>query len=112
MSCIVIKYPNNSNVKGTFTPSGLQNGGLVTQVTLNTVTWTPLPLTPLANRNAINIQNYSGDDIVIQYDNTVAGFDGVLMRDQSERNYDIKETILLYAKSKTGGATITVEEIS
>lgn len=84
----------------------------MTSVVLNTTTWTPLPPMPLANRNAINIQNYSGDDIVIQYDNTVPGFTGVLMRDQSERNYDIRDTIPLYAKSKTGGATIVVEEIS
>lgn len=112
MTCTVIKYPNNSNVKGTFTPSGLQNGGLVTQVVLNTTTWTALPPVALANRNAINIQNYSGDDIVLNYSNAVAGLVGIEMRDQSERNYDIKETIILYAKSKTGGATIVVEEIS
>ena len=112
MACLVIKYPNNSNIRGTFTPTGLQNGGLVTSVVLNTTTWTPLPLTPLANRNAINIQNYSGDDIVIQYDNTVLGLVGVEVKDQSERNYDIKDTIILYAKAKTGGATIVVEEIS
>jgi hypothetical protein len=42
----------------------------------------------------------------------VLGFTGVLMRDQSERNYDIRDTIPLYAKAKTGGATIVVEEIS
>lgn len=81
-------------------------------MTLNTTTWTALPPTALANRNAINIQNYSGDDIVINYDNTVSGVVGVEIKDQSERNYDIKETIILYAKSKTGGANIVVEEIS
>jgi hypothetical protein len=114
MSVTVIKYPNNNNidVTGTFTPSGLKNGGRVSQVTLSSTNWLPLPSSALANRNAINIQNYSGSDIFLNFDNAVAGFNGVLIRDQSERNYDITDNIIIYAKSQVNGAIIVIEEVS
>lgn len=100
-------------VTGTFTPTGLRVAGKITQVLLSTTSWTALPPGgPLDNRNAINIQNYSGDEIKLQFDPTVPGYDGVYLNDQSERNYDIKDTIQIYAKAKTGGSIITVEEIS
>lgn len=103
----------NANVTGDITPSGLRFGGRITEVLLSTTEWTALPPGgPLVNRNAINIQNYSGDEIRLQFDNTILGFFGTIVLDQSERNYDIKDSILIYAKAKTGGATIVVEEIS
>lgn len=103
----------NIAVTGTFTPSGLRIAGRVTEVLLSTTEWTALPPGgPLDNRNAINIQNYSGDEIRLNYDPTVVGFKGIILNDQSERNLDIKDTIQLYAKAKTGGSIIIVDEIS
>ena len=115
-----VAIPDNDNpldgniaVTGNFTPSGLRVAGKITQVLLSTTSWTALPPGgPLDNRNAINIQNYSGDEVKLQFDPTVPGYDGVYLNDQSERNYDIKDTIQIYAKAKTGGSIITVEEIS
>lgn len=108
-------YPLDGTVSvtGEFTPSGLRIAGRVTPVLLSTTAWTALPPGgPLANRNAINIQNYSGDEIRLNYDPTVAGFNGIILNDQSERNLDIKDTIQLYAKAKIGGTIIIVDEIS
>jgi hypothetical protein len=103
----------NIAVTGSFTPSGLRVAGRVSTVTLSTTGWTALPPAgALSNRNAINIQNYSGDEIRLQFDNTVAGFVGVILNDQSERNYDIKDSIQIYAKAKIGGTVIVIEEIS
>lgn len=103
----------NIAVTGTFTPSGLRIAGRITPVLLSTTAWTALPPGgPLVNRNAINIQNYSGDEIRLHFDNTTAGFNGVILNDQSERNYDIKDSIQIYAKAKIGGTVIVIEEIS
>lgn len=103
----------NIAVTGTFTPSGLRIAGRVTEVLLSTTEWTALPPGgPLANRNAINIQNYSGDEVRLNYSSTIPGFTGVILNDQSERSLDIKDSINLYAKAKTGGSILIVEEIS
>lgn len=93
--------------------SGLSIAGRFTEVTINTVTWTALPLVPLANRNAICIQNISGENIKLNYDSGVAGFVGTKMAPDSERFYDITDSIVLYAKSETtDGVTIGIEELS
>jgi len=101
-----------TSATGVFSPTGLKLGGRMTAVTLNSSTWTALPPTPLENRNAINIQNYSGSNIKLNFDNTVPTYDGIQMNDQVERNYDIKDSILIFAKSEVSGAIIWVEEIS
>lgn len=108
-------YPLDGTVSvtGEFTPSGLRIAGRVTEVLLSTTEWTALPPGgPLANRNAINIQNYSGDEVRLNYSSTIPGFTGVILNDQSERSLDIKDSINLYAKAKTGGSILIVEEIS
>jgi hypothetical protein len=103
----------NIAVTGTFTPSGLRIAGRVTEVLLSTTEWTALPPGgPLADRNAINIQNYSGDEIRLNYSNTIPGFTGIILNDQSERAIDVKDTIQIYAKARIGGSVIIVDEIS
>jgi hypothetical protein len=103
----------NIAVTGTFTPSGLRIAGRVTEVLLSTTEWTALPPGgPLSDRNAINIQNYSGDEIRLNYSNTIPGFTGIILNDQSERAIDVKDTIQIYAKARIGGSIIIVDEIS
>lgn len=112
--------PDNNNpldgeiaVTGSFAPSGLRNGGLITEVTLNSSTWTALPATALADRNAVAIQNNSSIDIKINYSSGISGYVGMrIAANGGERFYDIKNNIVLYAKSQSGTPTITVEEIS
>lgn len=98
--------------QGEFRPSGLTIGGKITLVTINDSTWSALPTTALTNRNAICIQNRSGQEIKINYDNTVVGYVGVVLPDKGERYYDISDSIVIYAKSSSGTANVTVEEIA
>jgi hypothetical protein len=103
---------SGSNFSGEFRTSGLTVGGRVTNVAISDSAWTALPATALPNRNAVGIQNFSGVEIKLNYDNSVPGYDGVIMRDGDQRQYDITDDILIYAKSSSGAATIIVEEIA
>ena len=105
--------PPAENDPGVVTyPSGLQNGGRISYVTLNAATWTALPPVALANRNALSIQNTSGTQIVIEYDNAIVGYNGVVISPGAERFYSITDQILIYAKAQAGTPTITIEELS
>jgi len=99
-------------VSGTFTPSGLNIAGRITQVTLNAVTWTALPATPLADRNALSIQNQSVIELKLHYDPTTVGYVGVTVPVNGERFYEITDNIIMYAKSASGTPTILIEELS
>ena len=101
-----------TGVSGTFTPSGLKVAGRITAVTLNSATWTALPLTPLTARNAMRIQNQSGIEIKLNYDNTEPTYLGVWIKPNGSELYDISDTIVLYGKSASGTPTVIVEEIS
>ena len=46
-------------------------------MTLNSSSWTALPSTPLTDRNAIAVQNESGINIKLNYDNNVVGYVGM-----------------------------------
>lgn len=93
-------------------PAGLGVGGRISEVSLNSSSWVALPAVPLDGRNALSIQNQSGQTIKINYDNSVSGFVGISIATGSERYYDIKDTIVLYGKCTSASATIVVEEIS
>lgn len=95
-------------------PSGLRIKGLITVVSINDTIWTPLPATPLTQRNAVRIQNYSGAEIKTNYDPTVVGYVGMTVLNFGEIFEDITDTILIYAKAAPGSGTVTlnVEEIS
>lgn len=97
---------------GEFVFSGLSIAGRITEVTLSSTAWTPLPATPLADRNSIAIQNVGGVEIKLNYDNTESGYVGVKVPADAERQYDITESIIIYAKAQSGTPTITVEELS
>lgn len=103
---------SGTNFSGAFRTSGLTIGGKITEVTISDSSWTALPATALANRNAVGVQNFSGQEIKLNYDNTTVGYVGVIMRDADQRQYDIDDSILLYAKSSAGSCTIIVEEIA
>ena len=101
------------NFSGNFSVSGLTTGGLHTVVALNPTTWTPLPATPLAGRNAMAIQNQSGENIKLNFNGSAVGFVGMLVYPNGgERQYDISDTILIYGKSESSSVFVTVEEIA
>lgn len=103
---------SGANFSGNVSISGLKDGGRITEVTLNPSTWTALPSTALLNRNAINIQNVSAEEIKINYDSGIAGYKGIVIGSGSERSYDIQDDIVLYGKSISSVVTINVEEIA
>lgn len=93
-------------------PAGLTIGGKITQVTLDSTNWTALPPTALANRNSLSIQNVSGTEIKINYDNTTVGYVGVTITSGSERHYLISDTVIIYGKAASGTPTIQTEELA
>lgn len=96
-----------------YQPSGLQNAGRHTVVTVNASTWTPLPANALSDRNAIAVQNNTATNVKLNYSNAISGYVGMTIRKNGgERQYDIKDTIILYAKSESGTVNLDVEEIS
>jgi hypothetical protein len=99
-------------VSGTFSPTGLNIAGRMLLVTLDSTNWTPLPATPLADRNAISIQNQSLIEIKYNYDNTQVGYVGAKIAPDGERFLEIKDTIIVYAKAASGTPTILIEELS
>ena len=99
--------------QGDSKPTGLNVGGLITEVTLNAVTWTALPPVSLDERNAVAIQNTSAVNIKINYDTAVAGYVGMEVRATvGERFYNISNPIQLYAKCSAGTCVVLVEEIA
>jgi hypothetical protein len=66
----------------------------------------------LAGRKAFSVQNQSGVEIKVNFDNTVVGYVGTKMAVNAERFYDASAPIILYAKSLSGTVNICVEEIA
>ena len=99
-----------------YAPSGLRTAGRHTFVTVSRTSWVALPSTALTDRNGISIQNESGIDIKIRYVNTDTLWRGTrIAGNGSERFYDIKETIILYAMADPAAASdpeVIVEELS
>jgi len=102
------------SVSGTFTTSGLKIAGLITTVTINDATWTALPGTPLANRNAISVQNESAFQVRYNYNPLTVGYKGVRINADGERFLDVTESIILYAKASPGSGSVDliIEELS
>jgi len=104
-------------VTGSFTPSGLTIGGVFTEVTLSAATWTPLPAVPQAGRNTINIYNYTGWQIKLNYISTTlpAGYSGSTVVNTGSAFYGISDSIIIYAKLEpgaTGALPLDVEELA
>lgn len=90
----------------------LAGPGRVTEVALTTGAWTALPATALAGRQALSVQNRSGQEVKLNYDNAEPGYVGVAIEDGGERHYDIDDGLVVYAKASDSACTIVVEEIA
>lgn len=100
-------------VDAEFSPSGLRNGGRHSFVSVPDDSWVPLPAIPLTDRNGISIQNESGIDVKIRYVDTDPLWRGTRVSGNGgERFYDIKDTIVLYARAESGTAELIIEELS
>lgn len=100
------------SVTGTFTPSGLQTGGLVSQVALNSTTWTALPASAFTGRNGMGIQNDNAVQVKVNFSAGVVGFIGWTVQPNGEFFIDVSDSITVYAKSASGTPTVTIMEVA
>lgn len=101
-----------TNFEGSVSIRGLQVAGKHSVISINSATWTELTSSLSATRNLIAIQNNTGQDIKINFDNSVAGFVGTRVADGSERAYDVQGAIPIYAKCQTGTTNLDIEELA
>lgn len=104
--------PDDSNsVTGSITVQGIAGSGRVTEVVVNSTTWTALPASPLVGRKALSIQNPSATEVKINYSNSVPGYAGmVVLPNGGERGYSVDSSVVIYGKSVAGSVTLNVEE--
>lgn len=99
--------------EGSFSPSGLKTEGKITEVDLDDSSWTPIPATAQTKRNAIFLQNLSGSQIKLNFDNTEPGYVGWTVNDLGEFFIDVTDGIIIYGKAESGASpTITAMEVS
>lgn len=103
---------SGTNFSGSFSLSGLSVAGRISVVTINSTTWTALPTTPLANRNAILIQNQTSVQAKLNYDPSAIGYVGIWINANGEAYRDIKDNIIIYAKCASGTIDLVIEELS
>ena len=109
------KYGLDVNLAGgsvNAVPSGLTVSGKITVVALNSATWTALPVTALTGRNGVGVQNETAIPIKINFDNTEPGYIGWTINAGGELFLDVKDTVIVYAKSSAGTPSVTVMEIA
>jgi len=103
---------SGANFSGTVSISGLSIAGKISTVTINSITWTALPLASLTARNGISVHNQTNTQMKINYDNTEPGYVGPIINSGGERYYDIRDTIILYGKCQAGTIDVVIEELS
>lgn len=96
-----------------FQVTGANIAGDHEEVTVPDNAWVALPGTALANRNAVNIQNNSGFEMKVNFDNGV-GYEGMTIPDGGERQYAMTENVIIYGRMAPGSGSqaIDVEELS
>ena len=106
--CLRVKISDGNVISS---PAGLQTEGRFTEVSISSSAWTALPATPLTDRNHISMQNLSGIEMKINFDDGV-GYEGIVLADGNERHYDIKDDIIIYARAASGTPVLYVEELA
>lgn len=101
---------NTSDGGGGIRPG--DSSGLITEVTIDDSSWTALPSNPLSGRISVSVQNRSGQEIKINFDNSEPDYVGIAVDDGGDRHYDVTDNIIFYGKSSSGSVVITVEEIA
>ena len=99
------------------TPSGLSVGGNIKMVELVSTEWRPLPATARSPRNFLAVQNFSGDEIAVIHaddyiaDNNTPYENGWKVINFGERNWDVRNGIVIYGRAKVGTLTVKTEEL-
>jgi len=100
----------------------LDTEGRITKITLDDTTWValersgttePIGSGALVERGSLTLQNRTKKDILLQYDNTETDVSiSMVLKGGSERFYDIKNPITVYARSSSGSGELIIEELS
>jgi hypothetical protein len=107
---IVVPELSVGDINGAIKIDGLAIAGRVTEVVVST-TWVALPAVALVNRNAMTIQNQGSRDVKLGYSG-VGGYVGVIVSANSERFYNITDSITIYARTSSASTTLLIEELS
>lgn len=101
-----------SIIKGSNSGSNLKTG-LVSIVSVPDDSWVPLPTTALSGRVSLAIQNLSGVDLEVKYENAGGFGTGMLVATGSERAYELPEGLVLYGRvASSGPKNIRIEELA
>jgi len=101
-----------TDINATVTTSGLGVEGKITVVTINSVTWTALPAAPLTDRNGLGLQNDSAIQIKLNFDSGEPGYIGWTINGNGETFLDIRDTVVVFAKSSSGTPSLNIMEVS
>jgi len=102
----------------TFSPTGGGSIGETAQLAITNTGWTLVPANALDSIVSLNIQNNTGQDVKLNFDNTEPGYEGILLSDSQERIYTLfpktiaNVTFQVYAKSSTSAVTLDYEVIA
>ncbi len=87
--------------------------GKLTLVEINDTTWTAIPVTPLADRHAVSIQNRTGQSLYYNWEasDVDAVYKGWVVPNGYERSWPVQIGAVLYFKSTSGTVKLMVEEL-
>jgi hypothetical protein len=106
-------FPADSVITGEVQLVGLSTEGRVTHVPITNAAWTPIPAAALGGRQSIALQNFTGGDVRLNWDNTKPLTEGVILANGNERYYTVAEGLTLYAvHTSLVAATIIAEELA
>lgn len=97
---------------GTLNIQGVSQEGKIQQLALTTAAWTAAPLSPLANRNSLIVQNLSNRTVIWNYTNNASVTIGFHIPPNGIREIAITDTVIVYLRSLVGAATVIVEELA
>lgn len=98
---------------GTFKQAGLSTRGRITEVIINSETWTQVPVVGEPGRSVVAIQNQSSELLVkLNYSDDIDGFVGAaILPNYGERQYVVTDGIVHFAKCSSGTMVLIVEEL-
>lgn len=107
-----VRVTSIGSITGDVNIVGPGTSARVSYVTLNSATWTAIPAVALADRKSLSIQNQSSTQIKYDYDNSVVGYNGVIINPSGERFLEIQESLIVYGKAQSGTCVVLVEELA
>lgn len=101
-------------VTGSFTPTGLTQGGIVTSMSIDDTAWVAAPSSVLLNRNSLSIQNISGNGgtVLWNYTASAAATVGWRIEDGGFKSVAVRDTIIVYVRMLSGSGKVIIDEVA